>query len=86
MEPMVQCLKRIQSPLYDRRLMILILKKTNGRRSFSENCRCSKIKDEHRDRHHEPTKGYTEKQKEKQKEQDKENEEFRISHTFVFSE
>jgi hypothetical protein len=84
MEPMVQCLKHIQSPLYDRRLMILILKKTNGRRSFSESCRCSKIKDEHRYRHNEPTKGYTEKQKERPA--DKEKEGFRISDTFVFSE
>ncbi len=50
MEPIVHCLKKIHSPLYDRRLMILILKKTNGRRSFSENCRCSKIKEERRDR------------------------------------
>ena len=84
MEPMVQCLKRIQSPLYDRRLMILILKKTNGRRSFSENCRCSKIKEEHRYRHNEPSKGHTEKQKEKP--WDETNEEFRIPDTLIFSE
>lgn len=56
MEPLIQCIKEIQSPLYDRRLMILILKKTNGRRSFSENCRCSKIREEHRNRHNEPVK------------------------------
>ena len=40
--------KQIQSSLYDRRLMILILKKQNGRRSFSENCRLTKIKEERR--------------------------------------
>ena len=54
MEPVVTCLKNLRSPLYDRRLMILILKKTNGRRSFSENCRYTKIKDERRYRHNEP--------------------------------
>ena len=54
MEIEVQHFKQIQSPLYDRRLMILILKKTNGRRSFSENCRYTKIKDERRYRHNEP--------------------------------
>ena len=43
MEPILQNLKQIHSPLYDRRLMILILKKTNGRRSFSETSRWSKI-------------------------------------------
>jgi hypothetical protein len=76
MDPMIHYLKRIHSPLYDRRLMILILKKTNGRRSFSESCRCSKIKEVHRDRHNEPTKGYTEKQASKGYE---ETEEFRIA-------
>ena len=64
MDPVVQCLKRIHSPLYDRRLMILILKKTNGRRSFSENCRYSKLKDVSRIDRHEPNKAYTQKQKE----------------------
>lgn len=54
MEPLIHCMKQIHSPLYDRRLMILILKKTNGRRSFSENCRCSKIKEERRYRQYEP--------------------------------
>lgn len=54
MEPIVQCFKQIHSPLYDRRLMILILKKYDGRRSFSENCRVTKIKEERRYRHHEP--------------------------------
>jgi hypothetical protein len=54
MESPIQCLKQIHSPLYDRRLMILILKKTNGRRSFSENCRYSKIKEERRYRQYEP--------------------------------
>ena len=83
MDPMIHSLKRIHSPLYDRRLMILILKKTNGRRSFSDSCRCSKIKEEHRDRHHEPTKGYTEKQKQVFKE-DSEAEEFRIASTDIF--
>lgn len=85
MEPMVQCIKRIHSPLYDRRLMILILKKTNGRRSFSENCRCSKIKEDNRvDRQHEPTKAYTQKQKEN--ESYEKNQEFRFQDTLVFSE
>lgn len=48
MEPIIKTsLKNISSPLYDRRLMILILKKYSyGRRSFSENCREGKIKDE----------------------------------------
>lgn len=64
MDPLVHCIKEIQSPLYDRRLMILILKKTYGRRSFSENCRCSKIKDEHRYRHNEPNKEKTKVQEE----------------------
>ena len=59
MEPLLQSLKQIHSPLYDRRLMILILKRTNGRRSFSENCRCSKIKEERRYRHNEPNKEIT---------------------------
>jgi hypothetical protein len=35
--------------------MILILKKYGyGRRSFTENCRMTKIKEERRYRHHEP--------------------------------
>lgn len=47
MEAVVNCFKNVHSPLYDRRLMIMILKKYSyGRRSFSENCRASKIKDE----------------------------------------
>jgi hypothetical protein len=46
---------KIHSPLYDRRLMILILKKTNGR-SFSENCRTSKIPRESRYRDNAPVK------------------------------
>jgi hypothetical protein len=80
MEPVVQCIKRIHSPLYDRRLMILILKKTNGRRSFSENCRCSKLKQEDIvDRQHEPTKANTQKQNEKQF--DEENKGFRYQDT-----
>ena len=78
MDPLLHCIKRIHSPLYDRRLMILILKKTNGRRSFSDSCRCSKIKEEHRGMHHEPSKGYTEKQKQTYK-ADAEAEEFRIT-------
>lgn len=77
MDPTLLCTKRIYSPLYDRRLMILILKKTNGRRSFSDSCRCSKIKEEHRGKHHELTKGYTEKHKQTY-EADAEAEEFRI--------
>lgn len=46
MEPVLLNLKRIQSPLCERRLMILILKKySHGRRSFSESSRLCKIKD-----------------------------------------
>ena len=64
MEPLFQYVKQIHSPLYDRRLMILILKKTNGRRSFSETCRSH-----NRDRHNEPnTQTQTQKQKHNQKE------------------
>ena len=66
MEPLIHSLKQIQSPLYDRRLMILILKKTNVRRSFSENCRYSKIKSEHRYRRNEPTRENQEVQTDKQ--------------------
>lgn len=66
MDPVVQYLKRIHSPLYDRRLMILILKKTNGRRSFSENCRCSKLKHDTKVDRHEPTKSYTENKTERE--------------------
>ena len=45
----------MHSPLYDRRLAIIILKKYSyGRRSFSENARLTKIKDEHRNRQYEP--------------------------------
>jgi hypothetical protein len=55
MEAMASYLKNVHSPLYDRRLAILILKKHSyGRRSFSENARLTKIKDERRDRHYEP--------------------------------
>jgi hypothetical protein len=47
--------KKTQTSLYDRRLMILILKKSgNGRRSFSESSRLTKIKDERRYGHNEP--------------------------------
>lgn len=47
--------KNIHSPLYDRRLAIIILRKYSyGRRSFSENARITKIKEEHRNRHYEP--------------------------------
>lgn len=53
MDPLAIHLKNIISPLYDRRLMILILKKySHGRRAFSENYRTTKIKDEHRYRRH----------------------------------
>jgi predicted secreted Zn-dependent protease len=65
--------------------MILILKKTNGRRSFSENCRCSKIKEEHRDRHNEPTKRYTKNQKENDVYETEEGGEFRIASTDIFT-
>lgn len=45
MEPVFLHLKKIQSPLYERRLMILLLKKNSyGRRSFSESSRITKIK------------------------------------------
>jgi hypothetical protein len=55
MEPIASCLKHIHSPLYDRRLAIMILKKYSyGRRSFSENARLTKIKDERRNRQYEP--------------------------------
>ena len=54
MEPVLTCINTTHSPLYDRRLMIFILKKHNGRRSFSENCKFSKIKEERRYRQHEP--------------------------------
>jgi hypothetical protein len=54
MEPIVQSLKQIHSPLYDRRLMILILKKSNGRRSFSETSRWSKIAHQTRNWGHGP--------------------------------
>lgn len=48
-------LKNVHSPLYDRRLAILILKKHSyGRRSFSENAKLTKIKEEHRNRQYEP--------------------------------
>ena len=78
MEPLVQTLRQIQSPLYDRRLMILILKKTNVRRSFSENCRYSKIKTEHRYRHNEPTKENKETETETDKQSDKQQPDQRI--------
>ena len=81
MEALIQVSKQIHSPLYDRRLMILILKKTNGRRSFSENCRVLKIKEEHRYRHHEPN---AQTQRQPQKENTEEN--FRISDPSVFAE
>jgi hypothetical protein len=55
MEPFAPYLKRVHSSLYDRRLAIIVLKKYgNGRRSFSENARLTKIKDEHRNRQYEP--------------------------------
>ena len=60
MEQMATYLKNMHSPLYDRRLAIIILKKHSyGRRSFSENARLTKIKEERRNRHYEPeTKGF----------------------------
>jgi hypothetical protein len=55
MEPLAPYLKHIHSSLYDRRLAIIILKKYGcGRRSFSENARLTKIKDERRNRQYEP--------------------------------
>jgi hypothetical protein len=55
MEQFAPYLKQIHSSLYDRRLAIIILKKYgNGRRSFSESARLTKIKDEHRNRQYEP--------------------------------
>ena len=56
MEPVIAtCFKSIHSPLYDRRLAFFILKKySNGRRSFSENAKLTKIKEERRNRHYEP--------------------------------
>ena len=64
------CSKQIHSPLYDRRLMILILKKYNGRRSFSENCRLSKIKEERRYGQYESAKRITQTPKEIQANQE----------------
>ena len=69
MEQALVSFKQIHSPLYDRRLMILILKKYNGRRSFSENCRLSKIKEERRYGEYESTKRIYQAQKEKQENQ-----------------
>lgn len=55
MDIAVSYLKNVHSPLYDRRLAILILKKHSyGRRSFSENAKLTKIKEEHRNRQYEP--------------------------------
>jgi hypothetical protein len=55
MEPVAAYLKNVHSPLYDRRLALIILKKYSyGRRSFTENARSPKIKDQHRERHYEP--------------------------------
>lgn len=53
MEP-VAYLKNVHSPLYDRRLALIILKKYSyGRRSFSESAKSPKIKDQHRERQYE---------------------------------
>lgn len=55
MEPLYVCLKQINSPLYDRRLMLLILKKYgHGRRAFTESSRFPKIAEERRLRQYEP--------------------------------
>lgn len=70
MEQALQSNRQIHSPLYDRRLMILILKKYNGRRSFSENCRLSKIKEERRYGQYESTKTLTKAQTENQRNQE----------------
>jgi hypothetical protein len=54
MEP-VAYLKNVHSPLYDRRLALIILKKYSyGRRSFSESAKSPKIKQNHREGHYEP--------------------------------
>lgn len=88
MDPILQSVRRIHSSLYDRRLLILILKKTNGRRSFSENCRCSKITHEHRDRQNEPTYTKTQIQTHRQIKAsvDEDKEEFRITSTDIFTQ
>jgi predicted RNA-binding protein with RPS1 domain len=67
MEVMNSYVKNIHSPLYDRRLAIIILRKySHGRRSFSENARVTKIKEEHRNRHYEPeAKTFKERQNQK---------------------
>lgn len=75
--------KHIYSPLYDRRLMILILKKTNGRRSFSETSRSHKIKEEHRDRQNEPNAKTQKQTKHNQKDI---HEEFRYDDTSTITE
>jgi hypothetical protein len=80
MEPVFSYSTYIHSPLYDRRLMILILKKTNGRRSFSETCRSHKIKEEHRDRQNEPNAKTQRQTKYKQKET---QEDFRYTETYT---
>jgi hypothetical protein len=84
MEPLPNYLKIANSPLYERRLAIIILKKYSyGRRSFSENARFSKIKEEHRNRHYEP-----EKQIEKENETNEESEKTkspRIGYTYISS-
>jgi hypothetical protein len=74
MELALQSYKKIHSPLYDRRLMILILKKQNGRRSFSENCRLSKIKEEHRYGQNESSTRVTQTPQETEYHQKKQNE------------
>ena len=82
MEPLPNYFKTVNSPLNDRRLAIIILKKYSyGRRSFSENARFSKIKEEHRNRHYEP-----EKQIEKERETNEESEKAkspRIGYTYI---
>ena len=52
---LVTYLKNVHSPLYDRRLALIILKKYSyGRRSFSESAKSPKIKDQHIERQYEP--------------------------------
>lgn len=62
----VAYMKNVHSPLYDRRLALIILKKYSyGRRSFSESAKSPKIKEQHLERHYEPE-AYKDKEKQKQ--------------------
>lgn len=87
MEPVIaNCFKTIHSPLYDRRLAFFILKKySNGRRSFSENARLTKIKDEHRNRQYEPE-AQTTKESPNTNKEDKTVQTPRMGHPYVTAE